>query len=194
MDDRHYLCECIVVSPDYQSLLHKINTPTDQNHSCVYIIKSEFLKEHIKELRYSNKNKFKICDFLSVVTFDNNIKLIKEHQNIKIELTCRCPNDNVINNIPNNSYIACASFGNPLTYPRLQFGITEGAKISEITYGNENKGVVCKPQNDNWKFQTSTRGIQEELGISDNVQWNCVNEQFYKWNKDMWVATLITII
>ena len=132
MDDRHYLCECILVGTDYQSLLHKINKPTDENHSCVYIIKSEFLKKNIKELRYSDENIFKICDLLSVVTFDNNIKLIKEHQNIKIELTCRCPNDNVINHIPNNSYIACASFGKLLEYPRVQFGITEGAKIYEI--------------------------------------------------------------
>jgi len=194
MDDRHYLCECIVASTDYQSLLHSINTPTDNNHPCVYIIKSEFLKKHIKELRYSNKNKVKICDFLSVITFDNNIKLIKEHHDIKIELTCRCPNDNVINHIPNNSYIVCSSFGKYIEYPRVQFGITEGAKISDIVYGNKNKGIICKPQNDSWKYQTSTRGINEELGISDNIRWNCINEQLYKWNKDMWVATLVTII
>lgn len=194
MDDRHYLCECIVVSTDYQSLLHKINKPTDEKHSCVYIIKSKFLKTHIKELRFSNKNKFKICDFLSIVTFDNNIKLIKEHQNIKIELTCRCPNDNIINHIPNNSYIACSSFGKHIKYPKVQFGITEGAKKCEINYGNENKDVVCKPNNNNWKFKTSSRGIKEELGIHNNVRWKCVNEQFYKWNKDMWVATLVTII
>ena len=194
MDDRNYLCECIVVGTDYQSLLNKINKPLDKNHSCVYIIKSKFLKEYIKELRYSYKNKFKICDFLSVITFDNNIKLIKEHQNIKIELTSRCPNDKIINYIPNNSYIACASFGIDLEYPRVQFGITEGAKIFEIIYGNDNKKIVCKPKNNNWKFKTANRAIKEELGIYNNIYWNCVNEKLYKWNKNMWVSTLITII
>ena len=38
MDDRHYLCECIVISTDYQRLPRLINKPSDNKHSCIYIV------------------------------------------------------------------------------------------------------------------------------------------------------------
>ena len=43
--------------------------------------------------------------------------------------------------------------------------------------------VLFVPKNDDWKYVVGTRGIQEELGIYENVEWKCVNECQYKWGK-----------
>ena len=195
MDDRRYLCECIVVTTNLKNTIDQIQLPTDNNHEIVYIIKSSFFKNHIQEMRLSAKNKFFICDFLVEIKFNkiNKTKTIRYFKNIKIEVTSRAPNHLSAQFIPDNTYILCASFGIITTHPQVQLGITEGAFKSELIYKNTNE-IPCKPQNNTWKFNTSTRGVIEELGINKPLFWTCINESLFKWNKSVWVATLLTYI
>lgn len=192
-DDRRYSCECIIIIKDVDKIIDDLQIPTDTNHKQVYIVKSEFIKKHITEMRYAHKNKMILCDYLIEVKYDaNNNKIVNKYYDIEIEVTYNCPNDIVIPHIPNDAYILCASFGKITTHPRVQFGMTEGAKVYELHY--QNKQVVYKPLNSVWKYKTSTRGVAEEFGLIGKYYWECINEQLYNWNKDKWVATLITTI
>ena len=192
-DDRRYSCECIVIVKNIDKLIDDLQIPTDTNHKQVYIVKSEFIKKHITEMRFAHKNKMILCDYLIEVKYDeNNNKIVNKYTNIEIEVTYNCPNDTVIPYIPNNTYVLCASFGKITTHPRVQFGMTEGAKVNELHY--KNKQFVYKPLNYIWKYKTSNRGVAEEFGLVGNFYWKCINEQLYNWNKDKWVATLITTI
>lgn len=195
MDDRRYLCECIVVSTNLKEIIKNINVPSDNNHQIVYIIKSSFFKKHVLTMRESSKNKIFNCEFLVQISFDNKNKNIQFLKNINIEITCRSPHELTSNYIPDNTYIICASFGEITTRPRVQLGITEGAHISDIIYKN-NYTIPEKPINLDWKFKTSNRGIKEELGIyNNNLIWTCIKEDLYNWNrKNMWVSTLLTYI
>lgn len=191
MDDRRYLIEGIIVIPSITYFLN-IKKPSDNCHDIIYAVSSKFFKKYCKIMRLSNKNKFILCDELYEINFNNNKKEMRKIKNILIEITSRAPNDCVCNHIPDNTFIMCASFGKINNIPKVQLGITEGAKKKELDYINEQ--IVSKPKNDNWKYVVATRGIQEELGIFDNVEWKCVNEQQYTWHKKKWVATLISII
>jgi len=191
-DDRRYSCECIVVVKDINKLIHQLEIPTDVNHRHVYILKSEFIKKYIKEMRYSHQNKFLMCDFLIEINYNSNKKIVNKYENIQIEVTYNCPNDDVISYIPDNTYVLCASFGKITTRPRVQFGMTEGSKTNELQY--RDKKFVYKPLNFAWKFKTGNRGVLEEFGLNKKLYWKCINEQLYKWGKYKWVATLVTII
>lgn len=194
MDDRRYLCECIVVSTNLKKIINEIKQPDDLNHQIVYIINSNFFKNHILDMRIASKNKIVLCDFLIEIKFINNIKTVKYLKNINIEITSRCPHENVINFILDNTFILCASFGKIKKNPQVQLGITEGAFINDINYKDDNK-IPSKPSNSSWKYITSNRGIKEELGLYNNVTWNCINESLFNWNnKHIWVATLISYI
>jgi len=190
MDDRRYLIEGIVVIPSITYFLN-IKKPSDNCHDIIYAVSSKFFKKYCREMRISNKNKYILCDELYEIDFSNNTKKMSTLKNVQIEITCRAPNHCVCEHIPNNTFIMCASFGQIANMPRVQLGITEGAKKTELEY--DNKKIVSKPKNDDWKYVVGTRGIQEELGIYENVEWKCVKEQEYKWGKKMWVATLISI-
>lgn len=193
LDDRRYLCECIVIINNVDNIINNLQLPTDFNHRNVYIIKSEFIKKHITEMRRAHKNKMIMCDYLIEVKFDeNDTKIVNKYTNIEIEVTFNCPNDIVVSVIPDNTYILCASFGKIITHPRVQFGMTEGAKICEIKY--KNNLIITKPLNYTWKFKTSNRGVKEEFGLIGDFYWKCIKEQLYHWNKDRWIATLVTYI
>ena len=191
MDDRRYLIEGIVVIPSITYFLN-IKRPCDNCHDIIYTVSSKFFKKHCREMRISNKNKYILCDELYEINFSDNTKKMTKIENVQIEITCRAPNHCVCQHIPDNTYIMCASFGKINNFPRVQLGITEGAKKTELEYNDEK--IVSKPKNDDWKYVVATRGIQEELGIYENVEWKCVNEQQYKWGKKMWVATLVSIV
>ena len=191
MDDRRYLIEGIVVIASTMYFLN-LKRPSDNSHDTVYAVSSNFFKTYCKEMRYSKKNKYILCDELYEIKFLEYKKKIRKIKNVQIEITCRAPNDCVCEYIPDNTLILCASFGKITNFPRVQLGLTEGAKKTELEYNDEK--IVSKPKNDDWKYIVGTRGIQEELGIYENIEWKCVNEQQYEWDKKMWVATLVSVV
>jgi len=191
IDDKRYYCECVVYTSKLNEIIDKLKKPSDLNHNIVYIIKSEFLKQHMTEMRISGKNKDYMCDYLVEIKYSNGIKTVTTYTDINIEVTFVCPHNKVIEYIPDETYILCASYGIINEKPQLQFGFTESAKRYEIQYSSLNK-IPDLPKNINWKKRVSTRGLHEELGLYDhNINWNCINEELFNWNRHRLVATLI---
>ena len=191
LDDKRYYCECVVYTTDLEDIIEKLKQPTDYHHEIVYIIKSEFLKQNITEMRMSGQNKDFLCDYLVEIKYNNGIKTVTTFTDINIEITFVCPHNKVIEYIPDKTYVLCASFGIINEKPRLQFGFTESAKRYEIEYSSLNK-IPDKPHNNNWKMKVATRGLKEEIGLFEqNISWDCINEELFNWNRYRLVATLI---
>ena len=191
VDDKRYYCECIVYTSELEQLIERLKQPTDFHHKIVYIIKSEFLKQNITEMRISGENKDYLCDYLVEIKYENGIKTVTTHTDINIEVTFVCPHNKVIEYISDETYVLCASYGIINDKPQLQFGFTESAKRYEIEYSSLNH-IPDPPLNSNWKMRVSSRGLKEEIGLFDqNINWNCINEELFNWNRHRLVATLI---
>ena len=183
--------DCRLYTSELEQLIEKLKQPTDFHHKIVYIIKSEFLKQHITEMRISSQNKDYLCDYLVEIKYDKNEKTVTTYRDINIEVTFVCPHNKVIEYIPDNTYVLCASYGIINDKPQLQFGFTESAKQYEIQYSSLNY-IPQPPKNINWKKIVASRGLKEEIGLFEqNINWNCINEELFNWNRHRLVATLV---